>query len=85
MGAAVLGVVFAIAGAAFADDISNNLDATVDAVAEAMPLTVGGANGTTQLYVIATGTGQNPSDGKSGCNFNGGSSLVLAVISSDTS
>ena len=40
-----------IVGVAGADDISNNLDATVDAVAEAMPLNVGGANGTTQLYV----------------------------------
>ena len=40
-----------IVGVAAADDISNNIDASVDAAAETMPLTVGGANGTTQLYV----------------------------------
>jgi hypothetical protein len=40
-----------MATAASADDISNNLDASVDAVAEIMPLNVGGANGTTQLFV----------------------------------
>ena len=38
--------------AAFADNISNNLDATVDAVAEVMSLNTGGPNGTTQLYVV---------------------------------
>ena len=36
----------------FADDISNALDATVDAVAEDLPLNVGGPSGTTDLYLI---------------------------------
>jgi hypothetical protein len=80
MGAAVVGVVFAIAGAAFADDISNNLDASVDAVAEVMPLTVGGANGTTQLVVVPRN-----GDDKNGCNLTGGTSLGLSVASSNTS
>ncbi|HWQ11260.1 MAG TPA: PxKF domain-containing protein [Roseiflexaceae bacterium] len=65
--------------AALADDISNNLDATVDAVAEVMPLTVGGANGTTQLYVVPRN-----GDGKNGCNLTGSTTLVVSVTSSNT-
>jgi hypothetical protein len=65
---------------ALADDISNNLDASIDAVAEAMPLNVGGANGTTQLYV----TPRNGDD-KNGCNLTGSTTLVVAVSSSNTS
>lgn len=60
------------------DDIANNIDASIDAVAEAMPLTLGGANGTTQLYV----TPRN-GDGKSGCNLTGSTTLVVAVSSSN--
>jgi hypothetical protein len=69
-----------VSAIAFADDISNNLDATVDAVAEIMPLNVGGSNGTTQLYVAP----QN-GDGKNGCNLTGSTTLVLSVSSSNTS
>lgn len=61
------------------DDISNNLDATIDAVAEAMPLTLGGSNGTTTLYVQPRN-----GDGKSGCNLTGGTSLVVSIASSNT-
>ena len=61
------------------DDIANNLDPTVDAAAEAMPLNVGGANGTTQLYV----TPQN-GDGKNGCNLTGSTTLTVSVSSSNT-
>ncbi|RIK40929.1 MAG: hypothetical protein DCC55_13485 [Chloroflexi bacterium] len=57
---------------AFADDISNNLDA----VAEVMPLTLGGPNGTTQLYVVPRN-----GDGKPGCNLTGGTTLVVSVSS----
>ena len=41
-------VVFAVAGgaAALADEISNNLDTSIDAVAENMNLSVGGSAGT---------------------------------------
>ena len=73
-------VILAIPAIALADDISNNLDASVDAVAENMPLTVGGANGTTQLYVVP----QN-GDGKSGCNLTGSTTLGLSVSSDNTS
>jgi hypothetical protein len=69
-----------VVSVAGADDISNNLDATVDAAAEVMPLTVGGANGTTDLYV----TPRN-GDGKNGCNLTGSTTLVLSVSSNNTS
>lgn len=64
--------------AAHADDISNNLDSSIDAVAEAMPLTIGGADGTTHLYVSPT-----DGDGKSGCNLTGSTTLGVAITSSD--
>lgn len=70
----------ALGTVARADDISNNLDASVDAVAEVMPLTVGGGNGTTQLVV----TPQN-GDGKNGCNLTGATTMGLSVSSSDIS
>ena len=66
-------------GLAFADDVSNNVDNSVDATAEEMPLTVGGSNGTTQLRVIATN-----GDGKNGCNLTGGKTLTLDISSSNT-
>ena len=49
--AAVPLMISGTAGVALADDISNNLDGCVVAIAEVMPLNVGGANGATQLYV----------------------------------
>jgi hypothetical protein len=60
------------------DDIPNSLDGTVDAVAEVMPLALGGPNGTTQLSVVT----QNE-DGKNGCNLTGSTTLVVSVTSSD--
>jgi hypothetical protein len=69
-----------MATAASADDISNNLDASIDSTAEIMPLNVGGANGTTQLYV----TPRNE-DGKNGCNLTGSATLGLSLASSDPS
>ena len=80
LGLLVGGVVAALAFAAVAsaDDIPNNLDASVDAVAEVMPLNVGGASGTTQLRVVT----QN-GDGKNGCNLTGSATLVVSVTSSN--
>jgi hypothetical protein len=60
------------------DNIYNNIDATVDVVAEVMPLTVGGANRTTQLLVMPTG-----GDGKPGCNLTGSTTLVVSIASSN--
>jgi hypothetical protein len=80
----ILGTLFAFvafAAVAYADNISNNLDGTVDAVAEVMPLNVGGANGTTRLYVDPTN-----GDGKNGCNFGGTpGNLQVSLVSSNTS
>jgi hypothetical protein len=73
-------VLLAVPAIALADDISNNLDASVDAAAEVMPLTTGGADGTTQLFV----TPRN-GDSKNGCNLTGGTSLGLSVSSSNPS
>src|SRR5215213_1040038 len=77
----------ALAGAmvtvATADDISNNLDGSIDAIAEIMPLEVGGSNGTTTLYINP----QNAAtDGDNGCNFDGATEkLVLDLASSNSS
>jgi len=65
------------AGVARADIIFNNIDTTVDAVAEAMPLNAGGANGTTVLAVSPTNN-----DGKNGCNLTSSSVLTLNLGSS---
>jgi len=73
-------VLLAVPAIALADNISNNIDGSIDTVAETMPLTVGGTNGTTQLYVQATGA-----DGKPGCNLTGSTTLGLSVSSSNTS
>jgi hypothetical protein len=61
------------------DDIANQLDNSIDAIAEVMPLTVGGANGTTTLYVNPTN-----GDGKNGCNLTGSTTLTLSVSSNNT-
>ena len=64
----------------YADDISNNLDATIDAAAESMALVFPGAPATTTLYVSKT-----DDDGKKNCNLTGSTTLVVAVSSSSTS
>ena len=69
-----------LAVGAAADQISNNLDTTADAVAEVMPLAAGGASGTTRLYVVV----QN-NDGKNGCNLTGSTTATISLSSSNTS
>lgn len=64
--------------AVFADDVSNDLDATVDTTLETMNLTVGGAVGTTTLYTV-----NRNGDGKNGCNITSSTSLTLTITSSD--
>src|SRR5215218_4351780 len=63
-----------------ADDVTNDLDGTVDAAAEAMQLSVSGANRSTTLRVM-----QVNGDGKNGCNLTGSTTLVVSVNSSNTS
>lgn len=74
------GLLLAGAGVAQADDVFNTLDTSIDAVAETMPLNVGGAAGTTTLAVDPT---NDP--GKNGCNLTGSTVLTLSLASSDTS
>jgi hypothetical protein len=79
----ILGAIIAAAlmtAVARGDDISNNLDGTIDAVAEVMPLKVGGPDGMTQLYVAPSN-----GDGKNGCNLTGQTTLVVSLTSSDPS
>lgn len=73
---AALGLCFTGVTAAHADIIYNNLDATIDATAETMPLNVGGT-GTTTLKLLETN-----GDGKQGCNLTGRTSVVFNVTSS---
>jgi hypothetical protein len=78
--ALIAGALLAVGvGVAHADDISNSIDASIDAVAEVMPLNVGGPSGTTTLYL----TPRN-GDGKNGCNLTAGTTLVLSLSSSNT-
>ncbi len=64
---------------AWADQVVNNVDATIDAVAEVMALNLGGANGSTALRVVTT-----DGDGKNGCNLTGQTTVVVGVSSSST-
>jgi hypothetical protein len=80
-----LGLVFAtvmgaglLAVGAAADDIANNIDPTVDAAAEVMPLVKGGTDGTTRLYVVPRN-----GDGKNGCNLTGSTALRVSIASSN--
>ncbi len=83
-------LLIAIPAIALADIVANNLDTVVDNTAEIMPLQVGGANGTTKLYVLntnASGSGFGPgfSDPNNPCNLAGASNLQLDVTSSNPS
>jgi hypothetical protein len=73
-------VLLAIPAIALADNVSNTLDTSVDAIAENMPLNQGGPNGTTKLYIDPTN-----GDGKNGCNLTGGTSLIVALSSDNSS
>jgi hypothetical protein len=70
----------ALGTVARADDISNTLDPTVDAVAEIMTLNVGGPSGTTNLIVVVRN-----GDGKNGCNLTGSTTLGVSISSSNPS
>jgi hypothetical protein len=79
VGGTVAAATFTLAsGVAYADNIYNTLDTTIDTAAEAMALTVGGADGTTTLKVDPQG-----GDGKGGCNLTGATTLVVALASSN--
>ncbi len=71
-------LVVAGGGVAYADAIANRLDTTVDTVAEAMTLNLGGLNGTTRLYVVKL-----PDYGTNGCTIQGSEAISLGLVSSD--
>ncbi|MFF1384385.1 PxKF domain-containing protein [Arthrobacter sp. NPDC058288] len=73
------GMLLAGAVVAQADTVFNNLDGSVDAVAEIMPLNVGGPAGTTTLAIEPAN-----GDGKQGCNLTASSVLTLNLVSSNT-
>lgn len=77
---AVAGLVLAGAGIAYADDIYNTVDATIDSDAEVMALNVGGVQGSASLALRTT-----DGDGKNGCNLTGSTTLTLRIESSNTS
>ena len=72
-------LLLASAGVVYADTIYNTLDASVDSVAEVMPLNVGGSNGSTLLALTPSN-----GDGKNGCNLTGSTLLTLNIVSSNT-
>jgi hypothetical protein len=67
-----------LAAVAYADNVANNLDTTIDSTAETMSLTVGGVSKTTVIYVLAANN-----DGENGCNLKNDASLTVNVSSSD--
>ena len=75
--ALLLGVV---AAPSYADDVVNNIDATIDPGGKVMPLNVGGTNGTMTIYVQPRN-----GDNVNGCNVKQDGTLVLSVTSSNPS
>jgi hypothetical protein len=70
-----------VATIALADQVTNNLDVSVDANYETMALNIGGPSGSTILRII-----EQNNDGKQGCNLQGsGKQLTVSISSSDTS
>ena len=78
------GVLLAVgsAGTAHADWVTNDVDASIDASVESLPLTVG-ASDTVELWV--ENQNKNQGDSLNSCNLNGTSFLVVEVVSSEPS
>jgi Ca2+-binding RTX toxin-like protein len=74
-------LVIGVTAPAWADNIYNNVDGSIDSSVETMSLTAGGSNGTTTL-AVQTANG----DGKNGCNLNqnNNQTLDVSVSSSNT-
>lgn len=70
------------AGIAMADDIYNDLDASIDATLETMTLTAGGPTGTVHYQVRVQNT---PTDNRNGCNFQGSESITVSVNTGNVS
>lgn len=70
-------LLLASAGVVYADAISNDLDGSVEATAEVMPLNLGGPAGSTSLYVVKI-----KDDGDNGCTITGSRSVVSLSLAS---
>ena len=70
----------AVGWAAFADDVANNADTSVDATYEVVSLVTGGLSRQIDLYTV-----NRNGDGKNGCNLTGSTTLVLSVTSTNPS
>ena len=71
--------VMALPVSALADTVQNNIDSTVDATAEVLSLTAGGATGSPSLFVTP-----DQNDGVNGCNLKNTGTLTVTVSSSNT-
>ena len=78
-GLAVLLALLMPVGAVFADDISNTIDASIDAAIENIQLSLPGANGSVTFIVQPRNT-----DGKNGCNLTASNDFQVAVNVSDS-
>jgi hypothetical protein len=76
----MVAVIVLLAAGAYADQIANDIDATVDADFEMMTLNQGEPDRRVGLYVVPTN-----GDGKLECNLTGGNPLFVSVKSSNTS
>jgi hypothetical protein len=76
-GVVAVALVLGSTATALADQISNNLDGTVDSTVETLNLTPNGSTGSVGLFVVPLG-----GDGKNGCNLTGQTQLVVNVVSS---
>lgn len=70
----------ALGPVALADDVANDVDGSVDAAYEIVPLVVPGPSRAVDLYTV-----NRNGDGKNGCNLTGATTLTLGVSSSNTS
>jgi hypothetical protein len=73
----VAAAIVLVAAVAYADNIANTIDGTVDATFEVLTVNQGGADKTVNLVVVPTS-----GDGKNGCNLTGSTTLVVATHSS---
>ncbi len=80
--ALVAGGVLIAAGptASYADDVTNNIDSTVDATYETIALNAGGTTQEVKLHIVGL-----DGDGRNGCNVNPSNKVTITLASSNTS
>jgi hypothetical protein len=73
------GVLVAGTATSYADNVTNNLDNSVDATYERVALNAGGATQEVKLHIVAV-----DGDGRQNCNVNGSNKLTISLTSSNT-